>query len=288
MLQLWAARGRRGPLVWKWAGWEERYEFRASTGTRTYSCARIVEFPNSNTRGGSLTVPGRLDWLSGLAFQLSSQQSPIASSSSLASISTPVDKDECVEIQSLYLRNGSSVGLPSLQASTQHGIISVSNFTHVGKALSSPIASFSTLDDKVKCAKIHQLYLRNWSSFGLQILQASQPGIALWVCKILPTWAKALSSPIASFSTLVAKAQCAKIRDLYLGNGFDGGLQILHGSQPNMVLWVCQILAWLPKSLLLKIVIYVLEIDCQEGFRLRLRVKWLRVKCYQARAKKII
>ena len=163
-----------------------------------------------------MTVPGRLDCLSGLAFQLSSQQSPIASSSSLASISTPVDKDECVEIQSLYLGNGSSVGLPSLQASTQHGIISVSNFTHVGKAL---------------------------------------------------------SSPIASFSTLVAKAQCAKIRDLYLGNGFDGGLQILHGSQPNMVLWVCQILAWWPKSLLLKIVIYILEIDCQEGFRLRLRVK---------------
>ena len=207
-------------------------------------------------------------------------QSPIASSSSLASISTPVDKDECVEIQSLYLGNGSSVGLPSLQASTQHGIISVSNFTHVGKALSSPIASFSTLDDKVKCAKIHQLYLRNESLFGLQILQASQPSIALWVCKILPTWAKALSSPIASFSTLVAKAQCAKIRDLYLGNGFDGGLQILHGSQPNMVLWVCQILAWLPKSLLLKIVIYILEIDCQEGFRLRLRVK-LRAKFKQ-------
>ena len=263
MLRLWAARGRRGRPVWKWAGWEERYEFRASTGTRTYSCARIVEFPNSNTRGGSLTVPGRLDCLSGLAFQLSSQQSPIASSSSLASISTPVDKDECVEIQSLYLGNGSSVGLPSLQASTQHGIISD--------------------DDKVKCAKIHQLYLRNWSSFGLQILQASQPSISLWVCKILPTWAKALSSPIASFSTLVAKAQCAKIRDLYLGNGFDGGLKILHGSQPNMVLWVCQILAWLPKSLLLKIVIYILEIDCQEGLRLRLRVK-----CYQARAKQLM
>ena len=125
----------------------------------------------------------------------------------------------------------------------------MSNFTKVGKALSSPIASFSTPDDKVECAKIHQLYLRNGSSFGLQILQASQPSIALWVCKILPTWAKALSSPIASFSTLVAKAQSTKIRDLYLGNGFDGGLQILHGSQPNMVLWVCQILAWWPKSL---------------------------------------
>ena len=128
-----------------------------------------------------MTVPGRLDCLSGLAFQLSSQQSPIASSSSLASISTSLDKEECAEIQSLYLGIGSSVWLP--------------------------------------------------------ILQASQPNMALLVCQILPTLAKVLSSPIASFSTLVAKAQCAKIRDLYLGNGFDGGLQILHGSQPNMVLW---------------------------------------------------
>ena len=72
----------------------------------------------------------------------------------------------------------------------------------------------------------------------------------------------------------------------YLGNGFDRRLQILHGrplvaGKPNMVLWVCQILAWWPKSLLFKIVIHVLEIDCQEGFRLRLRVK-----CFQARAKK--
>ena len=57
----------------------------------------------------------------------------------------------------------------------------------------------------------------------------------------------------------------------------------LVAGKPNMVLWVCQILAWWPKSLLFKIVIYVLEIDCHEGFRLRLRVK-----CYQARAKKII
>ena len=122
MLELWHARAREGRPVWKWAGWEERYEFRAITGTRTYSCARIVVFPNSNTREGSLTVPGRLDCLSGLALQLPSQQSPIASSSSLASISTPVDKVECVEIRSLYLGNGSSVGLASLQASTQHGM----------------------------------------------------------------------------------------------------------------------------------------------------------------------
>ena len=51
-----------------------KYEFLASSVTRTHSCARIVVFPNSNTREGSLTVPGRLDCLSWLAFQLPSRQ----------------------------------------------------------------------------------------------------------------------------------------------------------------------------------------------------------------------
>ena len=166
-----------------------------------------------------MTSPGLLDCLSLLAFQLPSQQSPIASSSSLASISTPLDKEECAEIQSLYLGIGSSVWLPILQASQPNMALLVCQILPtLAKVLSSPIASFSIPDDKAKCAKIRDLYLRIGSSFWLPILQASQPNIALLVCQILPTWSNALSSPITSFSTPDDKAKCAKIHKLYLGN----------------------------------------------------------------------
>ena len=73
--------------------------------------------------------------------------------------------------------------------------------------------------------------------------------MALLQCKILPTWAKALSSPIASFSTPNDKAECAKINKLYLGDALSVGLQILQASEPNMALWVCQIVITWAKAL---------------------------------------
>ena len=42
----------------------------------------------------------------------------------------------------------------------------------------------------------------------------------------------ASSSSLASFSTPVDKADCAKIHDMYLGNGLSIGLQIFQDRQP--------------------------------------------------------
>ena len=106
-------------------------------------------------------------------------------------------------------------------------------------AFSSSLTSFSTPVDKAEFAEIQSLYLGNVSSGGPQIFQAtSQPNMALLQCKILPTWAKALSSPIASFSTPNDKAECAKINKLYLGDALSVGLQILQASEPNMAILV--------------------------------------------------
>ena len=176
-----------------------------------------------------MTAPAPGLWDSRLAYQLPSQPclSPIASSSSLAAISTPVDKAECAEIQRLYLVNGLSVELQILQAGQPNMALWVCKILPTwAKVLSSPIASFSTPVDKAEYTKIHKLYLGNGLSVGLQILHGSKSNMALRLCQILATWPKALSSPIASFSTPVEKAECAKIRDLYLGNGLS--LSLIH------------------------------------------------------------
>ena len=78
-------------------------------------------------------------------------------------------------------------------------------------AFSSSVTSFSTPVDKAGCAKIHKMYVRNGLSVGLEILHGSQSTMASQLSQILATWLKALSSSIASFSTPVDKAKCARI-----------------------------------------------------------------------------
>ena len=53
---------------------------------------------------------------------------------------------------------------------------------------------------------------RNGLSFGVQILHDSQPYMAKWLCEILPTWPKAWSSSIASFSTPVDKENMLRFK----------------------------------------------------------------------------
>ena len=104
------------------------------------------------------------------------------------------------------------------------------NLSHMAKGFILANSIFLHTVDKAECAKIRDLYLGNGLSGGLQILQGSQPNIALLLCQILARWPKSLSSLIASFSTPVDKAECAEIQSLYLGNGLSVGLQILQGS----------------------------------------------------------
>ena len=60
-------------------------------------------------------------------------------------------------------------------------------------------------------------------------------------------------SSITSFSTPVAKAEWAKICDLYLGNELAVWLQISHGRQPSMAIWLCKTLPRQLKALSLSI-----------------------------------
>ena len=101
-------------------------------------------------------------------FPVSFVQSPVASSSSLTSFSTPVDKAGCAKIHKMYVRNGLSVGLEILHGSQSTMASQLSQIsTTWPKALSSSKASFSTPIAEEEYPQIHNLQRSNQKRFDL-------------------------------------------------------------------------------------------------------------------------
>ena len=101
-------------------------------------------------------------------FPVSFVYSPVASSSSLTSFSTPLDKAGCAKIHKMYVRNGLSVGLEILHGSQSTMASQLSQIsTTWPKALSSSKASFSTPIAKEEYPKIHNLQRSNQKRFDL-------------------------------------------------------------------------------------------------------------------------
>ena len=148
-------------------------------------------------------------------FPVSYIQSPVASSSSLTSFSTPVDKAGCAKIHKMYLRNGLSIGLEILHGSQSTMESQLSQIsTTWPKALSSSNASFSTPIAKAEYVKIPGLQRSKQKRFDLAMPTQYAYQLPSQPCQS-PV---ASSSSLTSFSTPLDKAGCAKIHKMYLGN----------------------------------------------------------------------